>query len=529
MGRAKIVKYYNDRWQGSLSDEDCDKLEQIIALDEAGGCFSDLRHVIYDLGDSGALQYIRDIETLGSTDISKESSLGTLTDLQTLGVAFMFISGNCILGDSVGLGKTIEVCGLVNLLSSVYKKQGKEFRYLLLTEKNLVEQTRSKMVRFTGEYAELLTGDAKAVSKFRSLHPFGANLPKGVVGSHSLLTQGKFIEWFELCRSNMLGEAPFDLLIVDESGVLGGLKSKITENAGILIPLFKRVVFLNATPFTSSLKTFYSQLNLLDSAMLPTKTNFDKEFVVFDYRGMYPRATNKYKNTDAFRRKVAYRYFARTRRDNGAVMENCSGKVLLSELSDIQKAWLSKTQMPQMVCDCPNAMDSTIAFNELNVPKLASLKEALEVDCADAQTILLFVHYTQAQESLSQWLTAYGYTNMVLNGKTKDADRSDIIRGFKNAEYRVLITNVQKGLDFGDCDYCIFYAFDPTPSSMVQFEGRITRSFDIVGKHIILLCSKGKELDRLNKVIKARAVASTAFTKADLSCVMDLLLNGEVG
>ena len=524
MGRAKVVKYYNGRWQGSLSEEDCDKLEQIIALNDVGGCFSDLRHVIYDLGESATMQYIREIETLGTSEVEKK--VGTLTDLQTLGVAFMFIAGNCILGDSVGLGKTIETAGLCSLLASVYKQNNKDFHYLLLTEKNLVDQTRSTMVRFTGEYAEMLTGDAKAVINFRNKHPFGAYLPMGVVGSHSLLTQNKFIEWFELCRSNSFNKAaPFDLLVVDESGVLGGLKSKITENASILIPLFKRVIFLNATPFTSSLKTFYSQLNLLDSTMLPAKTNFDKEFIVFDYRGMYPRPTNKYKNTDTFRQKVGYRYFARTRRENGAVMEDCTGRVIISPLSSIQKAWLQKTQMPQMVFDCPNALDATIPFNETNVPKLASLREALEKDCEDADTILLYVHYTQAQDSISEWLTANGYTNRVLSGKTKDSDRAEIIRGFKSGEYRVLVTNVQKGLNFGDCNYCIFYAFDPTPSSMVQFEGRITRSFDIVGKHIILLCSDGRELDRLNKVIRERAVASTRFTKSDLSCVMDLLLS----
>ena len=59
---------------------------------------------------------------------------------------------------------------------------------------------------------------------------------------------------------------------------------------------------------------------------------------------------------------------------------------------------------------------------------------------------------------------------------------------------------------------------------MIQFEGRITRSFDIVGKTIILLCSEGRELDRLNNVIKERAKASVDFTKVDLSCIMDLLL-----
>ena len=205
-------------------------------------------------------------------------------------------------------------------------------------------------------------------------------------------------------------------------------------------------------------------------------------------------------------------------------MENCSGKVVVSFLSKIQKDLEKTTQMYQMVYDCPNYFDSTIAYSEENVPKLESLSDILQDDFADADSILIFAHYREAQDSLSRWLTYNGYSNRILCGETKNDEREDIIEGFKNTDYRILITNVQKGLDFGECDHCIFYGFDPNPSKMVQFEGRITRSFDIRNKRIILLCSAGKELQRLNKVIKDRAKATSQFTKADLSCVMDILL-----
>lgn len=526
MGKKKVVEFYNNRYKGSLADDDCDRLEQIIALDAENGSFSDLAHMITDYSDSDTKTLIEDTETMGTLchDITKR--VGTLEDMQTLGAAFMFIAGNCILGDSVGLGKTPQVAALVNMLKNTYASEGKEFRYLMLTEKNLVEETRHKMVKFTGEYADSLHGDAPAVKKFSNKYPLGACLGRGVVGSHTLFNQKLFMEWLTQCKQ-MGGGFPFNLLIVDESSVLGNLSTEISKNAKVLMTFFDRVVFLNATPFEKKLDTFYAQLSLLDDTMLPTKTNFQKEYVIYDYRGMYPRPTGKYKNHEKFRHLVGYRYFARTRREKGAVMENCSGRVLVSPLSSIQKAWLKRTQIPQLVFDCPNALDPTIEFNEENVPKLGSLLEVLEKDCENADTVLLFVHYRQAQDSLSEWLTERGYTNRVLCGETKNEDRTSIIRGFKNSEYKVLITNVQKGLDFGNCNYCIFYSFDPNPSKMVQFEGRITRSFDIVDKHVMLLCSNGKELDRLNKVIKGRAQASSNFTKVDLSCIMSILLDGD--
>ena len=91
-----------------------------------------------------------------------------------------------------------------------------------------------------------------------------------------------------------------------------------------------------------------------------------------------------------------------------------------------------------------------------------------------------------------------------------------------------MLTNVQKGLNFGTCDYCIFYSFDPNPAHMIQFEGRITREFDIVGKSIYILCSMGLEYQSLIKTVKQRTQATTEFTNTDLSVVVDILLNGGV-
>ena len=522
---AKELKFCNSRYQGSLTVEACDKLEQIIALDKQNGSFGDLKHIIYELSDSDVVTLIEDVEKNGQQTVEIERRVGTLTDMQTLGAAFMLIASSCILGDSVGLGKTAQVAALCRMLANVHSEYNKPFRYLLLTEKNLIVQTRHKMVKFTGEYVAAVKGDAVSFKKFANTYPNAVGLSGGIVGGHTLLNQSLFIEWITKAMTFNNGTFPFDLLIIDESSVLGNLGSGITKNAKALIPYFKRVIMLNATPFETKLDTFYAQLSLVDKKLLPSKTEFQNKYVVFNYAGMYPKATGKYKNCEQFRQLVGYRYFARTRREKGAIMEGCTGRVIVSELSPIQKKWLRKTQVPQLVYDCPNELDPDIVFNEINVPKLGSLMDALNTDCADAETVLLFVHYKSAQLGISEFLSKHGYSNRVLCGDTKDVEREEVIKGFKNAEYRVLITNVQKGLDFGDCNYCIFYSFDPNPSKMVQFEGRITRSFDIVGKHVILLCSAGRELKRLNEVIKTRAQASSEFTKADLSCIMAILLD----
>ena len=59
---------------------------------------------------------------------------------------------------------------------------------------------------------------------------------------------------------------------------------------------------------------------------------------------------------------------------------------------------------------------------------------------------------------------------------------------------------------------------------MIQFEGRITRDFDVIGKHTYVLCSRGREYDTLNKVVRQRAKATADFTNTDLSVIMNILL-----
>ena len=523
MAQARTIEFYKDRYKGGLTEPICDKIEQLLEMDKNKQCLADLRHIVYNMANS-EVDMLIEAGDLGLEIPSFELIRGTLRDEQTIGVGLLYLAGNAILGDSVGLGKTVETAGLINFLKEQYKAKNETFRYLVLTEKNLSVQVRKELVKFTGEYVELVTsGEDKVMKKFLKTHDIDTDLKYNIVGTHSLLTTPSFISWVEQCRTQGMG-FPFDLLVIDESSCLGNTKTQIVTGFKAIAKYCKRIVFLNATPFETKLDIFYTQLSLLDNKLLPTKEAFKKEYCEIDYTGMFPRPTGKYKNQENFKYKVGYRYFARTRREKGAKMEDCEGRLVISPLSEIQKEWLKKTQLNRMVYDCPTALDPSIDFNEINVPKLQSLLNLFETDCASMISILIFVHYKEAQFLLSTWLTNKGYSNRVLNGDTNSEDRQDIIKGFQDKSYRILLTNVQRGLNFGDCNCCIFYSYDPNPSKMIQFEGRTTRSFDIIGKHAYVLCSEGKERKRLDDVVSQRAKATTEMSSTDLSVIMDILL-----
>lgn len=520
MGRKKEVVYFNNRLRGKhLSERECEKLEALMRLDARKGCVSDLSDIICELPPS----LVDQIAMTGSTDgINLDDYPGKLERHQTIGVAYMYFAQRLILGDSVGIGKTVEVCGLCNLLRRVYEGELREFRFLYLTEKNLVAQSQKEMIKFTGEYVYPLYGEKANVARF--IEDNYTELNHSVVGSHSLINSTAFQEYIRGFNTDT-GGIPFDLLVIDESGdILSNTSTMTYKNAQFLGKFFDRIILLNATTFEKELRAFYSQLNFIDDTFLPTKTAFQKEYEVYNYYGPYPTFSGKYKNAEKFRDLVSYRYLARTRKSSGATMTDCTAEKVIVPLSSDQKWLLSRTSMPQMVYDCPSYFNMGVETDLVTTPKLNALVRLLTKDLKKVGSILIYSRYKEAQRCIQEVLADYNIDSYILNGDSPQEEREAIIDKFKLGDIRVLITNVQKGLNFGNCNYCIFYTYDPNPNKMVQFEGRMTRSFNIHDKHVYLLLSEGKELDTFNKVIADRAKASDVFAGSDFSCVLSLLL-----
>lgn len=522
MSKKRVLNYCNGALKGNyLTDEDCQVLDNIIHISNENGYIRDLKKCIYNL-------YPSDIEVIKeakSGDVIVEKNLGELEDLQTVGVAYMYYAKRMVLGDSVGLGKTVEVCGLLNLLSQKRKSEEYDFHFLYLTEKNLVAQTQDKLIKFTGEYVEDVYGDKKSIQSFLKNN---GELQNSVVASHSVI---KSIPFQDYVRQSYqyFGVSPFDVLVIDESGILGNRSTQMYTMAKELADMFEYVIIINATPFEKNLSMYYNQLNFVDDTLLPTLTDFNKRYVVMDYRGPYPKPSGKYKNGAEFKALVRYRCLARTRKSTGAEMSNCTADVLVSDLSQVQKELLRRSSMPNMVYDCPSYFFREGEFETTieNTPKLKDLLGLVSKLYDDGESVLIYAMYKESQRSIQNLLYGYGIECQIMNGETKIEDKNLLIDKFKSNELKVLITNVQKGLDFGRCNHCIFYSYDPSPNKMVQFEGRMTRERNIIGKHVYLLISRGRELNKFKSVVKDRAEASDLFAGSDFSCVLSLLLDEE--
>lgn len=526
MGRAKELYYHNGKLQGKyLNEQTCDILDTIRKVSDANAYVTDLRNIIYNLDDFSIDQILAQ-----KSNENVELAQGELRAMQTSGVAFMYMSRRCLLGDSVGLGKTVQVAGFMNRVSQDMQEEARDHRYLALTENAIVPQFHRELIKFTGEYAELLQ-DAKARQTREFLEYYHEEGLPNIVGPSSLINQDIFIQYLK-SLVDAGKEFPFNTLIIDESSVLGNKKTKFYENASFIRDHVENVIILNATPFESNLKIFYSQLDFVDPTLLPVQTNFNKRYCVMR-QGNYTKfatPTGEYKNQHEFKGLVGYRYLARTRRDTGAVMEDCTSQLVLRELTSKQKSILKDTSMPHMAFDNPSYFDKELPFNVETSPKAGVLVDALtgkiryEGNWDTSQTVLVYSQYKESQDNLKNLLSEYGITANIMNGDTPKDERRDLIQGFQDGEYRVLITNVMKGLNFGNCNYIVIFTTPGNVNNLVQFEGRSTREHDIRNKHLMLLCTEGPEKKRFDQVLRLRAEASNAFAGSDHSLIMSLLL-----
>ena len=168
--------------------------------------------------------------------------------------------GRAVLGDEVGLGKTIEAA----LILKEYVMRGLVRRALVLCPPSLVQQWQEEL---RGKFGlEFL---ASADPEFRSLG-------EQAWGSRDLLVAS--LGTARLARHReVLRRTPFDLLIVDEAHHLRRRNSAAWRLVSEIPRKF--LLLLTATPVQNDLEELYNLITLLRPGQLGTPTEFRRRFV----------------------------------------------------------------------------------------------------------------------------------------------------------------------------------------------------------------------------------------------------------
>lgn len=484
--------------------------------------------VMQSLKEGRSIRYIVNRDNIDYTQY-----IGELRDYQTVGTAFMYLSPRSMIGDGVGLGKTAEISALINIL-----REKKEMnRFLIAVETSALGQTQAELMKFTGLNVITLPSEAPKLRK--AIKEIDWKYVDGIVIKHSTLKSSVLSQWIALNVENDKCRI-FDTFFLDESSLIKNNKTKVYEYVENICKLCNRVHLMNATTFETCIMDIYYQIDMMDSQVLPCKSNIEKEFCKYkpkiywrknevgeaERKRTFDRAG--YKNQEVFKNSLKLCYFGRCKKDIGMDMPHIY-KVYEVEPTNDQSVALSKGYRYNEVLNCPeNIPELNLENNRKNNPKLDRLCELVENDFA-GQQIMVYCFHVNAQEALKRELEASGRKCVILNGqdksKDKDINRVKTIADFNSGKYDVIITNIKKSLNLNAGDVCIFYEYSSTPASMEQIRGRIDRNTDDRIKTFVLLLYKGTdEYNLFVDTVKQRAKDGRDLTIDAETCI-DYFIN----
>ena len=531
---------YRDMYIGDMKPELVDLILATRDTEEV----PNLENMIFDFDMRMVLRSIEEKRSIRS--IIKEEELdyskyiGKMRKYQTVGTAFMYLSPRSILGDAVGVGKTIEVCALINLL----KQKNEIKRFLMAVENTAVEQTLAEVMRFTGLYVVHVPSEATKMQ--RMIKKTDWYKVDGIIIKHSTLRSDTLSKWLAL-NINEQGDCRiFDTFILDESSVIKNKKTKTYIYTKNMCKLARRVHFLNATTFETHIADIYNQIDMMNETLMPNISKFEKEYCTFKIgtywtkvggvaKMNYKRELSGYKQQEKFKKKLRAVYFGRSKKEVGIDIPHVH-KVMYVTPTTEQSLALAKGYRYMEVLNCPSLIDSiNIPTSIKTVPKIERLVSLIENEFSGSK-VMVYCFHREAQEVIANELRKIGRNPSILSGLTKEEDRWSIQRSFNSNEpggCDVIITNAKKSLNLYGGDACIFYSAPTNPSTVTQIAGRVDRNVDKSIKTFVLLLYKGTdEYNFFLDVVRQRAKDSRDLTidaKGTVDMFMDSMVEVETG
>ncbi len=171
-----------------------------------------------------------------------------------------------LMGDAVGLGKTLEA----GILVSELIKRGRGKRILVLAVKSMLTQFQKE---FWNRFSiPLMRLDSQGIQRVRSRIPANMNpfyyYDKSIISIDTLKQEALYRTYIE--------QAYWDIIIIDEAHNVadrnsGSLKAKLAK---LVASRCDSLIMLSATPHDGSAKSFASLLNLLDPTAIPDPQDY---------------------------------------------------------------------------------------------------------------------------------------------------------------------------------------------------------------------------------------------------------------
>jgi len=208
-----------------------------------------------------------------------------------------------ILGDDVGLGKTLEALAAFSYM----KTQLPELKMLVFTEVAAIGQWEEEVEKFTkGLTVEKVTARTPKKERDDIFRRLKADI---TVTSYSLVHRNYMAMLYGMQRI-----AP--MLVADEPTAFKNTKSKLHEKMLTLAGYCPRVYGLTATPVENSLVEMWGMFRVIVPGLFPTKKFFmDRWCVVQQNHWTGFNEITGYKNLRDYREHISPHYFGRLQTD----------------------------------------------------------------------------------------------------------------------------------------------------------------------------------------------------------------------
>lgn len=404
--------------------------------------------------------------------------------------------GRVLLGDEVGLGKTIEA----GMAMMEYIMRGLVKKILILTPPSLVEQWYFEMKRkFNQDFVKYDDPDFKKYGDNA-----WENFNKVITSIATAKRKANF---------DAITRIQYDLVIVDEAH---HLKNRRTLAWQFVNSLNKKYIFLlSATPVQNSLEELYNLITLLKPGQLKTYSYFKKNFVG-DKEGLEVKNVSKLKELLSGimirnkRSDVDIRFtkrFASTtslsfdedalslyqdisnfvRNKYNADKPSISRFILKSLQEEMGSSFYALKHTLVNLCNSEKIEDEEKQAFEAFLSKTSKVIEkekhegpklmhTLKILNNFKDKMLIFTKYTSTQEAIVEFLRKNNYRVAVFNGQMKRSEKETQVEFFRrDAHVLVSTESGAEGRNIQFCNAMINYDLPWNPMAIEQRIGRIHR------------------------------------------------------
>lgn len=389
---------------------------------------------------------------------------------QKVGISFLNkVEGIGMIGDSMGLGKTLQSIGYVSL---------NNLHTVVVCPASLKYPWKKEVERFTDKTAVVLT----------EFEPEDLS-PKNKLADFVIINYEQLQKY-----EKYLTKAKFDCVILDESQYIMNLQAKRTKSVFKFFKKCKHRICVSGTPIKNRPLEFYAQLKFLRPDLFSNKMKFalrycDAKETPFgwDMRGA--------SNLDELNRKIAPFYIRRLKNEVLKELPPKTVTVLDLEMGVTEKQEYAKVQreFDRLMADNWSQYGSSYADRRIDGAHLAKLMELKQfcskikvakviefvkefIDSSDNRKIIVFSQFIATQKALRD---AFPGNSVSLLGEDSAEKRQEAVEKFQNdPNIRVFVGSTIAagvGLTLTAADTVVFADLMWSPADHEQAADRVHR------------------------------------------------------